>query len=178
VLLLAPDPETQRPQLFVAGLLLVLAGAILGFLWHNRPPAALFMGDAGSYFIGFTLAIATLLATYAGYHSTTRHAVLAPVCVMAVPLYDMTTVLWIRLHEGRSPFQADKCHFSHRLVELGFTKPQAVLTIYLTTFVCGLAALLLHQVDFIGAVIVIAMVLSVLAVIALIESTARRKMQS
>jgi UDP-GlcNAc:undecaprenyl-phosphate GlcNAc-1-phosphate transferase len=178
VLLLAPDPETQQPQLFVAGLLLVLAGAILGFLWHNRPPAALFMGDAGSYFIGFTLAVATLLATYAGYNSTHRHAVLAPVCVMAVPLYDMTTVLWIRLREGRSPFQADKCHFSHRLVDLGFTKPQAVLTIYLTTAVCGLAALLLHRVDAIGAAIVIAMVLSVLAVIALIESTARRKMNA
>jgi UDP-GlcNAc:undecaprenyl-phosphate GlcNAc-1-phosphate transferase len=90
----------------------------------------------------------------------------------------MTTVLWIRLREGRSPFQADKSHFSHRLVDLGFTKPQAVLTIYLTTAVCGLAALLLHRVDGIGAAIVIAMVLSVLAVIALIESTARKKIDA
>ena len=47
VLLLAPDPQTQRPQLFVAGLLLVLVGSLLGFLWHNRPPAKIFMGDAG-----------------------------------------------------------------------------------------------------------------------------------
>ena len=53
-MLLAPDPETSQPQLFVAGFLLVLVGSLLGFLIHNRPPAKLFMGDAGSYFIGFS----------------------------------------------------------------------------------------------------------------------------
>jgi len=178
VLLLSPDPETNRPQLFVAGLLLVLVGAIAGFLWHNRPPARIFMGDAGSYFIGFVVAVATLLATYAGYHSATRHAVLAPLCVLAVPLYDMTTVLWIRLRAGRSPFQADKNHFSHRLVDLGFSKSQAVLTIYLTTATCGLGALLLHRVDTVGAIVIVLMVLCVLAIIALIESTARKKLNA
>ncbi len=178
VLLLSPDPQTQRPQLFVAGLLLVLVGAIIGFLFHNRPPARIFMGDAGSYFIGFTIAVATLLATYAGYHSATRHAVLAPVCVLAVPLYDMVTVIYIRLREGRSPFVADKCHFSHRLVDLGFSKGQAVLTIYLTTATCGLGALLLHRVDLTGAVIIVLMVAAVLSIIALIESTARRKLKA
>lgn len=178
VLLLSPDPETNQPQLFVAGLLLVLVGAIAGFLWHNRPPAKIFMGDAGSYFIGFVVAVATLLATYAGYHSATRHAVLAPLCVLAVPLYDMTTVLWIRLRAGRSPFQADKNHFSHRLVDLGFSKSQAVLTIYLTTATCGLGALLLHRVDTVGAIVIVLMVLCVLAIIALIESTARKKLNA
>ena len=54
LMLLSKDPETGKPQLFVAGLLLVLAGALLGFLFHNRPPARIFMGDAGSYFIGFS----------------------------------------------------------------------------------------------------------------------------
>jgi UDP-GlcNAc:undecaprenyl-phosphate GlcNAc-1-phosphate transferase len=67
VLLIAPDPETRGPQLFVAGLLLVVVGGILGFLWHNRPPAKIFMGDSGAYFIGFMIAAATLLASYTGY---------------------------------------------------------------------------------------------------------------
>ena len=57
VLLIAPDPESHAPQLFAAGFLLVLAGSLLGFLWHNRSPARLFMGDAGRYFIGFCLAM-------------------------------------------------------------------------------------------------------------------------
>ncbi len=174
VLLLNPDPSTHRPQLFVAGFLLVLVGAILGFLWHNKPPAKIFMGDSGAYFIGFCIAVATLLATYAGYQTPKRHAILAPVVVMAVPLYDMFTVLLIRLRAGKSLFQADKNHFSHRLVDLGLTRPQAVLTVYLTTATCGLAALLLHQVEMAGAIIIMLLVGCILTLIGILEATARR----
>ena len=174
VLLLNLDPQTNRPQLFVAGFLLVLVGAILGFLWHNKPPAKIFMGDSGAYFIGFCIAVATLLATYAGYQTPKRHAILAPIVVMAVPLYDMFTVLLIRLRAGKSPFQADKNHFSHRLVDLGLTRGQAVLTVYLTTATCGLAALLLHQVEMAGAVIIMLLVGCILTLIGILEATARR----
>jgi UDP-GlcNAc:undecaprenyl-phosphate GlcNAc-1-phosphate transferase len=176
MLLLNPDPVTQRPQLFVAGFLIVLLGSILGFWLHNRPPARIFMGDAGSYLIGFSIAIATLLATYTSYQGTTPWAVLAPLCVMAVPLYDMVTVLYIRWREGRSLFQGDKSHFSHRLVVLGFTKRSAVSTILLLTGTCGLGALLLHRVDWTGAVLIVLMIGCVLWLIALLESTARRKL--
>lgn len=174
VMLLATDPENRGPQLFVAGFLLVLVGGILGFLVHNRPPAKIFMGDAGSYFIGFCIAVATLLATYTDYEGGRKHAILTPLCVMAVPLYDMVTVIFIRLKNGKSPFQPDKNHFSHRLVDLGLTKPQAVLMVYLTTATCGLGALLLHRVDTIGAVIIMLMIGSVLLLIAILEATARR----
>lgn len=174
VMLATAAPDNAGPQLFVGGLLLVLVGSLLGFLWHNRPVARMFMGDAGSYFIGFCIAISTLQATFASYGSTSQHAILAPVCVMAVPLYDMITVLWIRIRQGRSPFQADKNHFSHRLVELGLTKGQAVLTIYLTTATCGLGALLLHRVDAVGAAIILLLILCVLALITILESTGRR----
>jgi UDP-GlcNAc:undecaprenyl-phosphate GlcNAc-1-phosphate transferase len=177
VLMLAPDPETRGPQLFVAGLLMVLVGGLIGFLFHNMPPARIFMGDSGAYFIGFMIAVATLLASYTGYHSTNRHAILAPLCVMAVPLYDMTTVILIRLRSGRSPFEADKNHFSHRLVDLGLTKPQAVLTVYLTTATCGLGALLLHRVDVVGAVIIMLLIGCVLSLIGILETTARRTIQ-
>lgn len=174
VLLVAHDPLTGQPQLFVAGFLLVLVGAILGFLWHNRPRAKLFMGDAGSYLLGFCLAMMTILATFSG-EGVPPHASLAPICVMAVPLYDMTTVLWIRIREGRSPFVADKNHFSHRLVELGMSKGQAVLTVYLTTATCGLGALLLHEVTPFGALVVLALVGCVLLLIAILEATTRRE---
>ncbi len=173
--MLSTREDAGDPQYFVGGFLFVIVGAILGFLIHNRPPARIFMGDAGSYFVGFCIAIATLLATYTGYHSKNQLAVLAPVCVMAVPMYDMITVLWIRIREGRSPFQADKSHFSHRLVDLGLTKGQAVLTIYLLTATCGFGALLLRQVTSVGAVVIIMMILCILALIAILETTARRK---
>ncbi len=174
VMLLVPDPQTHQPHLFVAGLLLVLVGAMLGFLLHNRPTARLFMGDAGSYLIGFLLATVSLIATYAG-DDLPRHAILAPVCVFAVPLYDLITVIWIRLRQGTSPFEADQNHFSHRLVELGLSKTQAVLTIYLLTATCGLGALLLHEVDQLGAVTIVLLVGCVLLLIGILETAARRK---
>lgn len=173
VLLLVPDPARHPPQLFVGGFLLVLLGSLLGFLWHNRPPARLFMGDAGSYLIGYLLAIATLTATFAG-QDMRPHAILAPLCVLAVPLYDVTTVIAIRLREGRSPFAGDKSHFSHRLVELGMTKPQAVLTIYLATATCGLGAFLLHQVDLAGACVILLLVACTLVLVAILETAGRR----
>ena len=173
VMLLAPDPVTNQPQLFVGGFLLVVVGALLGFLFHNRPPARLFMGDAGSYWIGYLLATATLSATYAG-SDVPRHAILAPLCVLAVPLYDTLTVVFIRLRAGRSPFHGDKSHFSHRLVELGMTKPQAVATIYLTTAACGLGALLLHQVGTAGAMILFLQVVCVLVLVGVLETSGRQ----
>lgn len=174
-LLLAPDPATDVPQLFTAGFLLVLVGALVGFLLHNRPPAKLFMGDAGSYFIGFCLATLSMQATYADYSSGTRHAVLVPLCILAVPLYDMTSVILIRLREGRSPFQADRRHFSHRLVDLGFTRPQAVLIIYLMTAATALAAVAMQQVKLTGAIALIAVVGCVLGLVAILENAPRRK---
>ena len=177
VLLVSPEQDGGTPQIFVAGLLLVLSGSLIGFLFHNRPPASIFMGDAGSYFIGFVIATATLLATYTGYHSSSPHRILAPVFVMAVPMYDMLTVIWIRLRSGRSPFEGDKNHLSHRLVDLGLSKTQAVLTIYLLTSTCGLAALILHRVDVYGAAILSLLVFCIMVLIAILESTARRKIR-
>ncbi len=174
VMLLVPDPQTRQPHLFVAGFLLVLVGALVGFLWHNRPPARLFMGDAGSYFLGFSLATIAMVATYAG-GDLPRHANLAPVCVLAVPLYDLVTVIWIRLRQGRSPFEADRSHFSHRLVELGLSKTQAVLTIYLLSATCGLGALLLHEVDHVGAALILLLVGCVLLLIGILETAGRKR---
>ncbi|MEA1952187.1 MAG: MraY family glycosyltransferase, partial [Planctomycetota bacterium] len=93
VMLTVPAAETSGPQLFVGGFLLVLVGSLLGFLIHNRPPARIFMGDAGSYLVGYFIAMATLSATFAG-DNLPRHAILAPLCVLAVPLYDTATVVF------------------------------------------------------------------------------------
>ncbi|MGD9126025.1 MAG: undecaprenyl/decaprenyl-phosphate alpha-N-acetylglucosaminyl 1-phosphate transferase, partial [Planctomycetia bacterium] len=69
----------------------------------------------------------------------------------------------------------DNNHFSHRLVELGLSRPRAVLTIWLVTATCGLGALLLHQINFFGACLVLLQVVCILVVIAILEATARRK---
>jgi UDP-GlcNAc:undecaprenyl-phosphate GlcNAc-1-phosphate transferase len=105
--------------------------------------------------------------------------IFAPLCVLAVPLYDFCSVILIRLKQGRSPFHADKSHFSHRLVELGLSKTSAVLTIHLVTLMTGLAGLLLYQVrDWNGAMVVMAMVLCALAVVGILETAGRQRRES
>lgn len=173
-MLLVSEPQTHIPQFFVAGFYLVLTGSLLGFLWHNHSPARIFMGGAGSYWIGFCLATTTLSATFSG-GILPRHAILVPLCALAIPLYDTVTVIAIRLLEGRSPVVGDRSHFSHRLERLGLSRKHAVWTIYLATMTCGLGALLLHQVDFVGAILVLALVGCVLTIIAILEMANGRR---
>ena len=160
-------------SLFVPAVMLVLAGALAGFLYHNAPPARLFMGDAGSNFLGFTLGALTVAGTFTrpGY---SPYSVLTPLLVMAVPIYDMISVILIRLREGRSPFQADRRHFSHRLVDRGLTPGRAVATINLVTLASGLGALLLHDASVgpIAACIVVAQTVCLLGVVAALEISA------
>ncbi|MFM2219592.1 MAG: putative undecaprenyl-phosphate N-acetylglucosaminyl 1-phosphate transferase [Planctomycetota bacterium] len=175
MLLSTPEGAQGKPQLFVAIMVLALLGGLLGFLKHNWPPATIFMGDSGSYFVGYWIAVSSLLSTYAGAKGETPHAVAAPLCLLAIPIYDTFSVIYIRLREGRSPFQADKKHFSHRLVELGMTKRQAVSTIYLATVTCSLGALILPRTDWIGAGLVLLIVLAMLGLIIVLESFTKKK---
>ena len=164
----------KTPAISVALPLVLLAGSLTGFLVWNRPPASIFMGDCGSNLIGFLLATLTVTGTFYE-RSGSRHVLLAPICVMAVPLYDFCTVVFIRLSQGRSPFHGDKSHFSHRLVELGLKPAHAVLTIHLTTLMTGLGGLLLYKIqDWTGAALVLALIACVLAVIAVLETVGRR----
>jgi len=164
-------------SLFAPAVLLVVVGALAGFLVHNFAPARLFMGDAGSNFLGFLLGALTVVGTFTHDDSGgtySPYGVLAPLLVMAVPLYDMTSVVLIRLREGRSPFVGDRRHFSHRLVARGLTPPQAVATIDLVTLAGGLGALLLHRLDGAGASVVLAQTCCLLGVVAILELSAGR----
>jgi len=167
--------QVEVEDLFVPAVLLVLVGSLGGFLVHNRHPARLFMGDAGSNFLGFLLGALTVVGTFArpdrGY---SPYGVLTPLLVMAVPLYDTASVLLIRVREGRSPFEADRRHFSHRLVERGLTPPLAVRTIYLITLAGGLGALLLPRMDAAGACVVVGQTICLLGVVALLEVSTNR----
>ncbi len=148
----------------------------LGVSGSQLAPAKIFMGDAGSMFIGLMLASLTLMGTFYEPGSPAARFILAPLCVLAVPLYDFTSVMLIRLSQGRSPFQPDKSHFSHRLVEVGLSRKHAVMTVHLCTITTGLGALLLYRVQgWTGALLVVAMVLCVLAVIAILETVGRRE---
>jgi len=160
-------------QWFVAAALALLLGALLGFLWFNFPPARIFQGDAGSLVVGFLLGVLTVRTTFlrpgqdfgAGWY-----AVFAPVIVLAVPLYDLVVVSIIRLSRGKSPFQGDTNHFSHRLVARGMSRRTAVLCIYLVTAATSVAAVVLpHVGSTFLAVLIFAQTLLILGVVLLLE---------
>ncbi len=113
-----------------------IAGANLGFLPYNFNPARVFMGDTGSMFIGYCLASVAVLGAFKG----TTAAVLVPLLVLGVPIFDSLAAVFRRVSEGRSPLSADRGHIHHRLIDRGLSVRQAVLIIYgLTALLCLLA---------------------------------------
>jgi UDP-GlcNAc:undecaprenyl-phosphate GlcNAc-1-phosphate transferase len=122
----------------------VLMGALAGFLWFNRPPARIFMGDSGSTFLGFTLGLGSLQVVF--HADAPAWSWWAAPCLLAVPCYDLSSVVLLRLSQGRSPFHADKQHLSHRLTERGLSKRTAVGAIYLLALASGASGVLLYAV--------------------------------
>jgi UDP-GlcNAc:undecaprenyl-phosphate/decaprenyl-phosphate GlcNAc-1-phosphate transferase len=115
-----------------------LAGGTLGFLRYNFNPAQIFMGDGGAYYLGFTLAGVGVVGLVKG---VTTVAVLLPYLILAVPLLDMSAVIFDRLRHGKSPFAADNRHLHHRLLQAGLSHRGTVLFIYCLTFWVGSLAL-------------------------------------
>ncbi len=108
-------------------LLLAFAGAVLGFLRFNTYPASVFMGDAGSQLLGFSLGVLAIRATQ---NDTTQMSAAIPVLVLALPILDTLSVIVHRIGEGRSPFRADNNHIHHKLLALGFAHHEAVMVVY------------------------------------------------
>ncbi|MGL5083707.1 MAG: glycosyltransferase family 4 protein [Microcoleaceae cyanobacterium] len=115
-----------------------LAGSAIGFLRYNFNPAQIFMGDGGSYFIGFTLAGVGVIGLV---KTTVVTSVLLPYIILAVPILDMVAVIVDRLREGKSPFKADKRHLHHRLLKAGLSQKLTVFFIYSLTLWVGCLAL-------------------------------------
>lgn len=121
-------------QFLVASLSAALAGCALGFLWYNRPPARIFMGDAGSLFLGFLLAA---LGLELEFGNLARVTFFVPIAVMAVPVLDALLVSVSRVMRGISPIEPGKDHISHRLVNIGIPPPAAVGLLYFAGAACG-----------------------------------------
>lgn len=135
----------REGQYLVASLALLVLGALLGFLPFNFPRASVFLGDAGSHLVGFLLAVLSILPHfYSPQHlNPSRWAVLSPLLILAVPLADLASVVWIRSRQRRPFWIGDNNHFSHRLVRAGLTRIQAVLLLWAAAAIAGVGTLLL-----------------------------------
>ncbi len=114
------------------------AGAVLGFLFYNFNPASIFMGDTGSMFLGFVMAVTSVQTST---KSGATVAMLAPVLALGIPIMDTLLAMARRFLRGRPMFQADRGHIHHRLLMAGLSHRNAVLTLYVMSLLLGLAAI-------------------------------------
>ena len=107
-------------------LCIIMLGATLGFLTHNFPPAKTFMGDCGSTFLGYMIAVISLL----GFKGATFTSLVIPVVILAVPIFDTLFAILRRLLKGQSIAEADKEHFHHQLLKMKYSTVASILIIY------------------------------------------------
>jgi UDP-GlcNAc:undecaprenyl-phosphate GlcNAc-1-phosphate transferase len=139
---------------------LALGGSLLGFLIFNFPPASIFMGDSGSLFLGFTLAV---LAIARQPQASNVFAVMGvPTLLFLLPILDTILVTFTRMLRGQSPIQGGRDHASHRLIAFGLSERQAVLALYGVALVSGVLAAALESLNYLFS-----LVLAPLLVIAL-----------
>jgi UDP-GlcNAc:undecaprenyl-phosphate/decaprenyl-phosphate GlcNAc-1-phosphate transferase len=130
----------QSGQLLPTLFAIAVLGSTLGFLYYNRHPAQLFMGDGGAYFLGFSVAAISALTCM---ESPIFTVAAVPYLVLAVPILDMTWVILGRLWAGKSPFYPDKRHLHHRLLNVGLSHPETVNFIHRLMLWVGTWAMIL-----------------------------------
>ena len=133
----------QNGQYFVAAFGLVLSGACVGYLFWNWNPAKIYMGDAGALFIGIILAALAVRVDPVSVSGI--GAFFVPICVLALPILDTTTVVIDRLRRKVSPFEGGLDHLSHRLRRKGLSVRQSVTTLCLIQSISILIGFLMNM---------------------------------
>ncbi|MCR8644616.1 undecaprenyl/decaprenyl-phosphate alpha-N-acetylglucosaminyl 1-phosphate transferase [Paenibacillus sp. N1-5-1-14] len=130
----------SKGQIDSAIMSILLVGATLGYLIFNKPPAKIYMGDAGATFIGFMLGV---IALDGAFKQVTAVSVLIPVLALGVPIIDNLYVVAKRMLAGKPIYQADRSQMHYRLLSAGLTQKQTVLIIYLMSICLSLASIVL-----------------------------------
>jgi len=141
-----------------------LAGSLLGFLPFNFNPARTFMGDTGSNFIGFTLAVISIMGVAKTY---TAIIIIAPLLVLALPIFDTSFAIIRRIIREKSlkaVFKADRGHLHHKLIDRGYSQRQAVFILYGISGTFGLFAIILLESGIWKAISFALLVLAIVAI--------------
>lgn len=129
-------------QYFVACLGACCAGSSIGFWFFNHSPASIFMGDGGSHFLGYMLAVVSAKVTYFNPDITVSHlSILIPLFILAVPIFDTLAVVVIRLYHHKPIYVGDHNHISHRFLHMGMTRKRSVLLVHILCLIAGLGAM-------------------------------------
>ncbi len=134
----------------VAMLMAALAGSCIGFLPYNLNPAKIFMGDTGSTFLGFILAVASIQGLFK-LGAIISFAV--PFLLLGLPIFDTCFAILRRVAKGQSPMSPDRLHIHHRLIDMGFSQKQAVAVLYVISAILSLSAVVLTTIGVVRAIL-------------------------
>ena len=158
--------DASLAQVFIA-----LGGALLGYLWWNAPPARIYMGDAGALPLGFLIGVGTLSITFwPAASSSNSFALLSPVIITAIPLFDTAVVIVKRWRRGKPLMVGDRNHISHRLGRLGLTPRATMATVVSLQIALAGSVLTLRQGDLASGVVVILTDAAILLAVVLLET--------
>lgn len=136
----------------VAVLMACLAGGCIGFLPYNMNPAKIFMGDTGSTFLGYVLAVVSIQGLFKYY---TLISFVVPFLMLGLPIFDTCFAFIRRIAHGQSPMHADRSHIHHRLIDMGLSQKQAVAVLYVISAILGLSAVVLTTVGSLRAMLLL-----------------------
>jgi UDP-GlcNAc:undecaprenyl-phosphate/decaprenyl-phosphate GlcNAc-1-phosphate transferase len=143
----------NQGQILISASAMVMCGAVIGFLAWNKPPAKIYMGDAGALFLGVMVSVLTIRLNPG--ISPSWQSLAIPVLMLAVPILDTTVAIFSRWQRGISAFSGGRDHLSHRLIRIGFTHKKAAVSLWALTAVFCAAALAVYQLPGNGATAVI-----------------------
>lgn len=156
-------------QPLIGLILLAMGGAIFGFLPFNYDRARTFLGDNGSMFLGYMMAALSLQTRYQ-VSQPELMTLFVPLFVFGVPIYDLLSVVCVRLYRGAAPWKGDRNHFAHRLIRIGMDGHDAVLFSYIVAITTGLIAVLSTQVSSVkGNLMIVLLYCMILFIIAILE---------
>ena len=136
----------------VAVLMACLAGGCIGFLPYNTNPAKIFMGDTGSTFLGYVLAVVSIQGLFKSY---TLISFVVPFLMLGLPIFDTCFAFIRRIAHGQSPMHADRSHIHHRLIDMGLNQKQAVAVLYVISAILGLSAVVLTTIGSLRAMLLL-----------------------
>jgi len=145
-------------NVYVSSMSLILFWSIIGFLPYNFHPAKIFMGDTGSLFLGYMIAVLSLL----GFKNVTLISFAIPILILAVPIFDTFVAIIRRIIQKRPISSPDRSHLHHRLLQLGLSQRQAVLFLYLLSGLFSVAAILFSMSTIWGAALIVTISLLVI----------------
>ncbi|MDD7984772.1 MraY family glycosyltransferase [Lentisphaera marina] len=158
-------------QYLVSILATVTCGSCFGFYIFNCNPASIFLGDSGSHFVGYLLGVCGILVTYtSGEAHQTGYPFIIPILILAIPFFDLASVIVIRTRQGKPVYIGDHNHISHRFVKMGFSRRASVFLVHSLCLIICLSGIALIKANIAVMILILTQVIALLIFMTILHS--------